>query len=223
MTAATNHAGLVIMDLDGTLFHTETASIPAVRQAFRELHLDEPPLDGIQDSFGRTQADFHALLTTHCPPELASRLVALVDRLELVHIATQGALYPGVQETLKQLRDLGFSMAICSNGYPGYVDQVVRAHGLAGFFARVRRRSSPGDHKPAMVAELLTDLRPGRALVVGDRGDDVEAAHLNGLLAVAAAYGYGTPQEMNEADAVVTTPSELPAIVQKLLGATGAA
>lgn len=221
MKAVANHPGLVILDLDGTLFHTETATIPAVRQAFRELGLDEPRLDGLQDSFGRTQADFHAMLTAQCPPELAPRLVALVDRLELACIASQGELYPGVRQSLEQLGNLGFSMAICSNGYPGYVDEVVRAHGLAGFFTRVRRRSLPGDNKPAMVAGLLRDLRAERALVVGDRGDDLEAAHLNGLPAVAAAYGYGTPKELSKADAFASTPAELPSIVQKLLRVAG--
>jgi phosphoglycolate phosphatase-like HAD superfamily hydrolase len=54
-------------------------------------------------------------------------------------------------------------------------------------------------------------------VVVGDRRGDVEAAHKNGLLAVAAKYGYGSVKELENADAMAAAPSELPDLIRTLL------
>jgi phosphoglycolate phosphatase len=72
-----------------------------------------------------------------------------------------------------------------------------------------------------MVADLLGKLDARPALVVGDRQDDVVAAHANGLQAVAARYGYGTLAELAEADATAFSAGELPALVRRLLDSAG--
>jgi len=49
--------------------------------------------------------------------------------------------------------------------------------------------------------------------MVGDRSFDIEAAHLNGIRCLAAAWGYGTPEEWAQADAVAATPADVMGIV----------
>jgi len=46
-----------------------------------------------------------------------------------------------------------------------------------------------------MVGELLAGLGGGPGAVIGDRADDLRAAHENRLTAIAAAYGFGSPEE----------------------------
>ena len=213
-----NDRGLVILDLDGTLFRTETASVPAIRQAFRELQLPLPDVDEVLECFGGPTAEFHGWICSHCRPEQAPQLVALVDRLELAFISEKGELYEGVRPALAQMLEMGCQMAICSNGYPGYVEEVVRAHCLGSFFQRVRAREDKDSSKAAMVQELLGLLSARPALVVGDRRDDVEAAHRNGLRAVAVTYGYGHLRELRTADGFADTPADLPALVRQMLG-----
>jgi phosphoglycolate phosphatase len=50
--------------------------------------------------------------------------------------------------------------------------------------------------------------------MVGDRSFDIEAAHVNGIRCLAAAWGYGTPGELALADAVAATPADLMGIVR---------
>jgi phosphoglycolate phosphatase len=81
----------------------------------------------------------------------------------------------------------------------------------------VRYREATTDSKPSMVRELLQRFAGRPALVVGDRGDDVEAAHRNGIEAVAASYGYGSPAELTQADASANSAWAIPEAVDSLL------
>ena len=108
-------------------------------------------------------------------------------------------------------------MAICTNGGRAYVDCVMGAHDLGRYFDTVRYREATADSKPSMVRELLGRFAGRPALVVGDRGDDVEAAHRNGIKAVAVSYGYGSSTELAQADATAESAWEIPKAVDLLL------
>jgi phosphoglycolate phosphatase-like HAD superfamily hydrolase len=56
-------------------------------------------------------------------------------------------------------------------------------------------------------------------VVIGDREDDIRAAHDNGLKGVGASYGYGRDGELAEADALASSASELPTALERLLSA----
>ena len=209
--------GLLIFDLDGTLFRAETATVPAVRQVFRDMGLRPPHADEVLPFFGRPTSDFHTWVRSQCPPGQADRVVAAIDRLELDYIAERGELYLGVRQVIEQLCAFGAQMAICSNGYPGYVDRVVACHRLGPFFDVVRCQTMATDNKTSMVAELLGRLTARPAIVIGDRQDDIEAAHKNGAQAIAAGYGYGSGAELEAADAWAGSALELPGLIWALL------
>lgn len=210
--------GLVIFDLDGTLFQAHTVSIPAVQEVFQSFGLPVPPAAAILPFFGRPGSEWHPWLRSQCPPERADALVDAVDRREWEMIAERGRLYPGVRAALGALRDIAAAMAICSNGPREYVEQVLESRRLTFLFDVVRYRRAGDTGKPQMVAELLTLVRARPAVVVGDRWDDIAAAHENGLRAVGAAYGYGPPDELAEADALAREVGELVKIVGEMLG-----
>ena len=208
--------GLLIFDLDGTLFQTDQVSIPAVQEALRHAGYAPPPGEEIAEFFGRPPADFYAWIHARYPG-ISPEVVASIDEWELCLVRDRGALYPGVGEMLAELRRQVSHMAICSNGPGPYVQEVVRSHGLAPFFDDIRHRLTDEDNKPVMVAELLARL-PGRpAAVIGDRWDDIAAAHENGLLAIASAYGFGNTEEHAGADAVVRSPREIVPLVGRWL------
>ncbi len=209
--------GLLILDLDGTLFRTETVSIPAAQRTFQAFGLPIPPAREICPFFGRPSADWHAWLRSLCPPEIAEQVLAAVDRRELELVPETGELYPGVRQALAELRALAAQLAICSNGPQAYVERVLESQGIAGLFDAVRYRTADGGDKPAMVAELLARLPARPGVVIGDRADDVAAARRNGLRAIAAAYGYGSAPEWAGADAVANAPVELPGLVRAIL------
>ncbi|MCU0611908.1 MAG: HAD family hydrolase [Candidatus Eisenbacteria bacterium] len=202
-------SGLLIFDLDGTLFRSETVTVPAVQRAFREHGLVEPSAPEICWFFGKPHRDFQEWLESIVPGSLASGILAAVDRRELELVSETGELYAGVAEMLTEARKQFTHLAICTNGEREYVARVLSTSGLLPFFDRIRYRESPVDTKAAMVAELLSTLDARPAFVIGDRSEDIDAAHANGILAIGARYGYGTVGELATADATIQTPLSL--------------
>ncbi|MHC4827302.1 MAG: HAD family hydrolase [Planctomycetota bacterium] len=224
MADAATTGPILIFDLDGTLFHSETVTVPAAREAF-ETHGLTPPDDAEICSFiGRTSAAYNAWLRTLCPPDDAEQILRTAAERELKLIGERGRLYPGVPEALAELRAAAPKLAVCSNGSGRYVEAVLAAHGIDAFFDVVRYRRPDDTSKPQMAGELLGRLRddlrqPG--VVIGDRHDDVESARANGLLAVGCAYGYGADGELDGADAVAAGPAEIPGLIRSLLEGVG--
>jgi phosphoglycolate phosphatase-like HAD superfamily hydrolase len=214
--------GLLIFDLDGTLFNSETVTIPAVRSCFEQRGIPVPPDEVIFDFFGRPAGEFHDWVRSMTSADSASELVTAVSSKELEMIPVTGKLYPGVREILAELRVSVDSMAICSNGTEEYVPHVLAVHGIRDYFDAVSYKGDSKDDKPQMVYKLLEQFSICPAVVIGDRRDDIEAAHRNGLKAVAAEYGYGTLEEITSADAIAASPSDLPGIILPfLIGSRG--
>jgi phosphoglycolate phosphatase len=212
-----NRSGLLIFDLDGTLFRSETATIPAVRKSFEEFGLPIPPDEEVFKFIGRPHADFQKWIKQQCQNDRAAALVAMVDSLELAFVTQTGELYPHVKDVLIELASADFHMAICTNGERRYVERVLASQQIGSFFDAIRMRLSSTDSKPSMVQDLLRQFSNRRAIVVGDRYDDIEAAHENGIAAVAANYGYGSSDELASADATAHSPAELPKLVRSLI------
>ena len=69
----------------------------------------------------------------------------------------------------------------------------------------------------AALAELLAEMKPDRAIFVGDRIGDFNAAHACHVPALAAKFGYGNPAEWAQAEAVCETVEGLSAAARALL------
>jgi phosphoglycolate phosphatase len=213
----TSRRGLVILDIDGTLFRTETATIPALEAVFAESGLPAPSRAEIRQFFGKPDEEFQAWIDGQAPGGRAADMAAAVWEKEREMVSRTGELYPGARASLAELRRTVGQMAICSNGPEVYVHTVLEAHDLQRFFDRVRWRREEDIGKPEMVADLLGHLPSRPAVLVGDREDDVGAARANGIMVIGAAYGYGGPGELEGADALVADVSEVPRAVRRLM------
>ncbi|MFB3881481.1 MAG: HAD family hydrolase [Armatimonadota bacterium] len=209
--------GLLIFDLDGTLFRTDICSVRALESVFRERGLPAPPADEWIDCFGMAESGFIAWLERYGGEGRGPALLDEIAGRELAMVPFEGELYPGVTEALGALRERVEQMAICSNGPGAYVRTVVASMGLEHLFDAVRWRQEGDEDKAGMVAELLGRLSARPAIVIGDRADDIAAAHANGAAAIGTAYGFGKAGELEEAEVVIASPGELPATVSRLL------
>jgi phosphoglycolate phosphatase len=212
--------GLLIFDLDGALFRTETVTIPAVREAFAAYGL-EPPEDGeIRGLIGTSSAEYRRWLAARCPIALAEHVERFAVQRELALIPEAGELYDGIAGALEALRGAVRALTICSNGPAAYVEAVLDHCSIASLFDVVRPRREDDADKSQMVHDLLAQLdRPRRhcGVVIGDRWDDIEAAHANGLPALGVSWGYADAGELDEADLVIDDPRDLRSAALKLL------
>ncbi len=194
-----------VFDLDGTLVD----SVPDIAAALNRLLVS-------RDLAGFAEPEVQAFVGDGVRPLLerafAARGVALdeaaLDAFMTDYTSNAAVLtrpYPGVVDTLSQLRDAGWNLAVCTNKPVLAAREVLQTLGLAGFFAAVGGGDSYPVRKPnpahllAALAEAGGD--PARAVMVGDHHNDIHAAAGAGVFSIWAKWGYGAGVDGANAEA----------------------
>ena len=201
----------VLFDLDGTLVATDRfwpdAARAGARLAFEELGLERrlPSPREWMALVGRPLAEGFAELFPDLEPAQRKHLLERCVEAEhrLLAEGRAGTL-PGVIETLETLSEAGVGLAIASNCSRSYLEAMLGELGLERWIGEARCLDSPGiDDKADMIEDLLLTLGTRRAVFVGDRIGDRDAAWANGLPHVHLARGYAPGMERVEAEAVI--------------------
>ena len=216
-----------IFDLDGTLVDTAPdlqASLntilarqglpPVAMQELRHL-VGRGARNLISEAFRRSGAPVD-------PAELERLFDAFITDYTS-HVAVASRPYPGVVETLGQLKALGVRMAVLTNKPQGPTRTLIDGLGLGGYFGAVFGQGRRPWLKPdprlfeAVIAEL--GGRADGVVVVGDSITDVETARGGHAPVILMSYGY-TPEPAARlgADLVLDDFREVPAAGRRLLG-----
>jgi phosphoglycolate phosphatase len=206
----------LIFDLDGTL----TDSKPGIVGCLREV-LDARKMSGygsLDRFIGPPVEEWAAELLPGGSAEdhaaLAREYRACYDRVGW----SNNSVYPGVAELLAQLHRDGFPLYVCTSKHEHFAVRILERFGIAQYFNAIYgdRIDYASHSKSDLLARVLREhaIDPARVWMVGDRSFDIDAAHANGIRCLAAAWGYGTPEECAQADAVAATPADVMEIVR---------
>jgi phosphoglycolate phosphatase len=129
--------------------------------------------------------------------------------------------FPGVVETLAELKGGGCHLAVCTNKLARFSERLLEDLGLARYFDAVvggdslsARKPDPG-HITGTLARL--GVGPESAAMVGDSANDVLAARGAGVPVIVVSFGYTrTPPGELGADALIDHFAELPAAIAGL-------
>ena len=203
----------IIFDWDGTLADSMDLCIGEVRLALTRMGLPVPPEEVIRQCNGPTFEESIPLLGI--PRERAEEYLRVRLQAGLELCPTVNRLFPGVREMLLSLRDRA-DLCIASNGTADYLALCQRVFGLEGVFRAVRS-AQHGRTKAQAVADILAELRPCGAIMVGDRLGDIAAGKANGLPTLCAAYGYGDTSEWTAADQAAADVASLQALLERFI------
>jgi phosphoglycolate phosphatase len=192
----------LIFDLDGTLFKVETVTVPAVKAAFRSLRLPPPSRNRILSGIGKVTQRFYQDLLPESERNLAPMLQTMGSGNEILLLRQgKGQLYPGTKKVLGQLKDNGYRLGLISNSSYKYFREIIQAFGLAPlFYQSLCAGETKGFRKKELVRRIGDLLGAERAIVIGDRKEDILAAKENGLKSVGCLYGYGSREELEAAE-----------------------
>lgn len=206
---------LVVFDLDGTLNRTELYAVEAHHRALAEFGVPDLPDEVILASFGARGVDSVPAMIRSNDPEAVDRFQRRVGHFEYEIMQQRAASFDGVSEMLDRLHADGCITAVCSNASLRYITRVLDAIGIAGQIDELQHLVD-GLDKAGTLHLLLERLRPDKAVMVGDRIYDWDAARANSLPFIGCLYGF-MPDEVRLADAAVQTPSEIPETVKRLI------
>ena len=185
----------LLFDLDGTLVDSLLDLRSGLNQMLsemgrRELSPEEVRLmigDGSRARVGRALSATGATANA----EEAYQRFMQIYQAGLSHLTR---LYPGVEETLRTLRDEGARLAICTNKPQAATVALLQQLGIAGYFDAILCGDVVPFRKPDP-RHLLLALEQLRAALkesamIGDNENDYAAARGAGLPVILMRYGY---------------------------------
>ncbi|MBF0169134.1 MAG: phosphoglycolate phosphatase [Alphaproteobacteria bacterium] len=208
----------ILFDLDGTLVDSlpdlaHALNLQLAEAGLRALGESEVRLmigDGAKKLVERAFAAAGRSLPSDPAPAIA-RFIELYENGP----AQRTTVYPGVLETLADLRQAGLHLAVVTNKPQNASLKVLAGLGLSQFFdAVVGAGASPAlkpDPAPLKAALDLMQASPDQAIMVGDNANDVAAARALGIPVIVVTYGYARsePAQLG-ADALIDVFGDLP-------------
>ncbi|WP_329037890.1 HAD hydrolase-like protein [Streptomyces sp. NBC_00178] len=183
METTGKHRTHLVWDWNGTLLDDIDAVLGATNAAFAEVDLAPLTLEQYRETYCVPIPRFYERLMGRLPtPAEWERMDALFHR----HYAEQRVacgLTAGVEELLARWSRGGRSQSLLSMYGHEHLVPVVRGYGIERHFVRVDGRTGPSGGSKAQHMErhfeVLGDVSPSRAVVIGDAVDDaVAAAHV---------------------------------------------
>jgi len=208
----------ILFDVDGTIFSSEEIIHEIYIEEFektrallgRPAHIPTRP--EIIEQIGKPVPVIFANLAPDLSrPEQDELSGRILEGLVTGIAAGRGHHYPGVTETVRELKKRGYDLFTASNGRAPYVRSILQAGGIFPKFKSIPTVGGTIQNKSELVASILKEnlLMPAQAALIGDRASDRDAAIENQVPFVAACFGHGTEEEWGGSVARIDSIHEL--------------
>ena len=195
----------ILFDLDGTLTESGEGITKCVQYALEKLGKPEENLKKLEVFIGPPLME-QFMKYAGLDEETAVKAVKYYrERYSNVGIF-ENKPYPGVENMLQELKRKKYILAVASSKPEDYVKQILDHFHLTEYFDEIVGSEMNGARtsKSEVIEEALKRInmsdKRNEVLMVGDKEHDVLGARAAGLDCVAVAYGYGTQEELTEAN-----------------------
>ena len=221
----------IVLDYDGTLHNTKSIYGNALRQAYDSLvtqNLADPKeiSDDLAASFlGCTPDETWNKLVPGISQKTKEEVIPLTGSIMNQDIQNgKSKLYPGTEDTLKALKDKGHHLYILSNCTEYYMQCHRKSFNLDRFIDEFYPAERYDYQKKPDIFKVIEkdikakggDVSKENFLVVGDRFHDIETALIHKLHSAACLYGFGSPDELKDAEYSLDCVSDLLKVVDKI-------
>ena len=188
-------ARALVFDLDGTLIDSKQDLVNSVNATLREMKRDALPTDLVASYVGSGAPTLirRALGGEPSEEELKRALAFFLVNYE-EHKLDHTHLYPGVAETLAELKSL--PMSVLTNKPVKVSVRILEGLGVAQYFRSIYGGNSFETKKPDPLGarQILSEFKaaPREAAMVGDSEVDVQTARNAGMASVIVNFGFGT-------------------------------
>lgn len=214
----------LIFDYDGTIHNTMKTYAPAFRNTCKWLYdngyiseLKEYSDKQISYWLGFNSTDMWEMFMPELPFEIreTARKRLGKDMAERIDNG-EGSLFEWAEEMLSTLKNMNYNLIFLSNCRIHYMERHKKVFGLDRFF-NYFYCCEEFDFIPKY--EIFQKIKPyhsGQFIVIGDRFHDIEMAVKNNLRSIGCGYGYGSPEELADANIIVDDIRKIPDAVHSL-------
>lgn len=223
-TANNEPKGTVFLDYDGTIHDSLRVYAPAVRTAVdwlvAEGHLESCELsdERIGAWLGQTARQMWTSFAPQLPEPVWQQAATLVgETIDRLTEQGEAVLFDGVLDALAQLKQDGWRLVFISNCRNAYCAAHRAVFGLDRYFDAYCTAEAFDGIPKWQIYQEVAGSHPLPHVMVGDRVYDIEVAVNSGIPSIGCAYGYGQPEELDQASTLVSNPAEIPAAVERLM------
>ena len=215
-------ARLLIFDLDGTLADTMYGIMDGVNMAMDRFEAPRHTYEEVCSYVGTGSRD---LIYRALPKDLADNEQILCEAVKYY----DGSCYPvtykngtecykGMIDTLRTLKQRGYTLAVLSNKRDIFVRPMVKEMIPEGLISVAMGQRDDLPKKPDPTAALMIadafELGAEDCAFIGDSEVDVMTAKNAGMTAVGCSWGYRSMDALSDADVIVDAPHELDVIFE---------
>lgn len=184
----------IIFDLDGTLWDSAKTVVMGFNDEIA-LHSDTNYIlteEILKSQMGKTAPEIAKVFFGELPEKRALELMALCAKRERMYLSECGGkLFPNLEETLIELKDMGFHLYIISNCECGYIETFMRVHELEKYFEDIECHENTGLTKGENIRLIIKRNNIENACYVGDTLGDYKSTAFAGIPFIYAEYGFG--------------------------------
>jgi phosphoglycolate phosphatase len=194
---------LAIWDMDGTIVDSRDVILTAMTRAFETCDLAPPAHDATRKIVGLSLHDGCRILA---PDDITDGklddLVAAYRDAFILRRTEPGflePLYDGAMETLQQLRDDNWLIAMATGKSHRGIRAIFEMHPLESYFDTIWcADDGPGKPHPFMIEQAMGALgaEPHQSLMIGDAIHDINMGHAAGVRTLGVSWGFGTAGEL---------------------------
>lgn len=197
---------LIIFDFDGTLGNTRRNIVTTMQMTIEALGLAARSDDECGSKIGLPlEGCFEALFPEESKETilLCSETYRRIFQENLLTMKPQA--FPKVEETLRTLKERGYTLTIASSRWHKSLSELTRDLGIAEYISYLVGADDVVNAKPNAEPVLKTLAATGidasQTLVVGDMNVDILMGLNAGAKTCGVTYGNGTRKELEEAGA----------------------
>lgn len=187
----------ILFDVDGTLLDSAPGILSTLREVFHTMGTDIAGVDLMRYIGPPLRDTFAEYYSDQAKIEQATELYRASYAERGCHICKP---YPGAAGMLRRLKTAGLTICTATCKPTRVVTPILEEQGLAPLIDCIAGASMDAsrDTKAGVIRYVLDQplMQGKRALMVGDRHDDLRGAAACGIDAAAVLYGYGGREEL---------------------------
>ena len=194
----------ILIDLDGTLTDPKVGITTSARYGLAKVGHSIAESENIDWIIGPPlKASLAKLLNVDVDDDLAEQaLLGYRERFSVTGLF-ENHLFDDVTVTLQELKKQGYKLFLATAKPEIYARQILQHFELLQYFDYPYGSELTGErtNKGDLIGYILQQekLDPMECLIVGDREHDIFGARRFGIETIAVEYGYGSQQELDEA------------------------
>ena len=195
----------ILFDLDGTLTDPKEGITKSIQYALNKMGIIENDLDKLTSFIGPPLLQSFVEFYSFSEDEASQALQFYRERFAVTGLF-ENEVYEGIEKLLKDLNKLNYRLAVATSKPIVYAKQILDFFNLSKYFEVIVGSELDGTRsaKGEVIAEVLTQMKIEKkyqCVMIGDRKHDLIGASENGIDSIGVTYGYGSQQELEDANA----------------------